>query len=187
MKFTTKQKWVVSITLGLFFLLIGLIVFWLTNVNETRKTSDNNITSVGVLECKSARPINAFFDSQTATSAEQKIKITFKDDKADKISYDYVGTYDNDKQASDDRTTFAIKYDLELGENKNKQKSLTANFSASGNTARITIYTEQDNLNADIAKFFFLGQNEYKDVGTLSADTLKRLYQGKGFTCNNTK
>ena len=182
MKVKTKNRVaLVAVSLILIFI-ICLVIYLLSTTRETIITADREMTSINILECKSISPKEPFFKTNAEKSLHE-IKITFRDDAISKIAYNFTGTYQTAKQASDDRLRSSIDYTLYISDNGLNSNGVSDTFNAIDNTMRIYLVAELQDLNAGMAKFFFISSEEYPRMSGLSNSGLADIYENKGFAC----
>ena len=179
-----SKQWVVFIIVLIVLVLgIGLIIYWLTDEKETTMSDDNNVSSIDVLECKATSLSESFFDTN-ADDELHEIKITFNEKGADKIAYEFTGTYGTNKQASDARTLSSIKYSKDVGLNGLKADKISSAFNAIENVMRIYLTIGLEDINAGVVKFFLMNTEDYERVDGAISDDFVQIYETKGFICN---
>lgn len=178
-----KWKWVVSIVTILIVISCTVGGFFLFRGSETRETANKESYAITALVCKANSPEAAFFSSNLANSVVHTVKITFKDDNADKISYSYEGKFENAEKAESIKTSFHIKYNSDMNENGLDPEGLTPSFVATDNTVRINLYAAVGNLNATVAKLFFLNSDKQDKFQTYSEKAIQKYYEKVGFKC----
>ena len=174
---------VIGTTVVLLVFLCVLGGFFLLRGTETRETSNKENYVISALICTASSPENVFFSSKLATSVKHTVKVTFKDEKADKISYSYEGELENNEKAESVMSAFHANYNIDMSNNGRDPESLTPSFVASDKTVRINLYSTVDNLNSAVAKFFFLTSEEQGKIATYSRKTVQKIYEKVGFKC----
>ena len=180
-------------------LIVGVIVFLAVAVGvtmlllqlfkgiETHESTSGGNESIGSLYCEATNPVDAFFTSTRAQNTKHEIKITFRGDTADKISYTYTGTYETEALAEQDNATLHANYNIYMGEHKVSAESLTPAFSTIENMMRISLFTKQSAINSATANLFFLGPDEYGNLKNYSGNTIQSIYKNQGFSCEFKK
>ena len=159
----------------------GLYSFF--NGNETYVSGGNEGESVSALDCKATAVSNPFFVSNTAQSVTHEIKVTFADGKANKLSYNYYGTYETPALAETANATLHADYNIYMGENGLSAERLYPTFVAVDNTVKINLFAEKGKLDVPTGKIFFLKADEAVDFFTYSSTVVSKIYNVQGFNC----
>lgn len=168
-----------------FLILTGFLVFLFINLFTEKITNTSNnsdTTRISSLYC-STRSINipnAFFDISDAESAKQAIKVIFKDEKIDNISYDADISYKEKSIAKKKEAELGIKYGLYAQDNNKKSTDLSSNFSAIDNKVKITLFSTVKQLIPAFRVVFFIDDDDLEEY---TIDTFSTLYGSKGFSC----
>ena len=177
------KKWIIIVAILVFVAIIIFLIVQALLPKETHTSSDDTTSSVGSLYCKSANPVDPFFASEKATAANHELKITLKDNRPDKMSYTYTGTFDSEETTSGVLSNMTASYNIYMGKTGIRIDELYPTFSNLGTTGIINLYLDDETFNKDTARFMFLSESDYADFDRISVNTLKSLYRTKGFTC----
>lgn len=161
---------------------LGLGCYLWLNGSETRHSQSVEKYAISSLDCTASQPNDAFFAEKNAQKRSHKVKITFREDKADKITYTYEGTFSDNTTAEAVSSRFHADYNIYMGDNGLNPESLAPTFSAADATTYINLYGSYDKLNSATEKLFFLTNDEYS--GGQSSSYLERVYGTKGFSCD---
>lgn len=182
---SNKSWWKVVAILGVA-VVFELIVLILSSERETKTSEPQAETAVSALYCKSAVPVEPFFDSRSASEALHEIKVTFNKGVPDKFSYTYSGVYGSESEADQMRSRFHADYNIYLGTNNVNQESLYPTFTFDGAKAKINLFgVGEESLNSVTARFFFLSADVVRELETYSSDELMKIYADRGFSCTD--
>ena len=174
---SSMATWIVAIAVSI---ALSVAAFMLFGSKETHISASTTETTIKSLVCNSANPKNPFFISETAETNNHELKVTYRGETADKISYNYDGSYASNSVADTAGSSLHADYNIYMGENA---ESLYPTFSVVENKLKISLYTEYRKLNTKNAILFFINADEYQGLGDYSVDDLKNLYEGQGFSC----
>ncbi|MBQ3263782.1 hypothetical protein IJH06_01585 [Candidatus Saccharibacteria bacterium] len=160
---------------------VGMVL--LLRGSETRETGSKETYAISALTCTTRSAEDAFFSLDSAISSEHTIKMTFKDEKPDKVSYSYVGEFSTAELAEKASSSYHANYNVDMGGNKMNPEKLTPAFVATDKTVKINLYSAVNELNATTAKFFFLTADEQRNLSTYSEKTIQKIYENVGFKC----
>ena len=169
---------IIAVSIGL-----GAAVFMLFRGEETHISTNTAETIIKSLVCNAANPKNPFFISETAENYNHEIKVTYRGETADKISYMYDGVYVSNSVADTAGASLHADYNIYMGENGVYQESLYPTFSVVDNKLKVSLYADYKKLNSVTAKLFFINAEEFHDLDNYSAEELSNLYAEKGFSC----
>ncbi|MBR0372846.1 hypothetical protein IJH72_02830 [Candidatus Saccharibacteria bacterium] len=167
---------------------VTVILCLLFSGKETR-TSSNNIYSTKILYCVNNNPEDSFFTDSNAINNKHEIKVTYKDDKPDKVSYTYTGKFNTSTKADNSNATLHAKYNKYMAEYDLSPTILSPTFSVVESKLKINLFTDISNINNKTGKLFFLNLDEISSLTSESADKLKDIYSDKNFSCeiNNSQ
>ena len=183
-----KKRRIRYIAIALVLFIIVIILIFLLKRSETRFSDDTAKDEISALDCKTGPIEDGFFVSETANSTSNELKITFKNQKMDKIYYSYYGVYRSEDVANADDTHLHAKYNIYMGENGVEQGSLNPNYSVVKTKYHISLYVDDyDKINPVTAKFFFIDKEDIEEFNSYPIDTLKSYYEKKNFKCEVIK
>lgn len=172
--------WIVAIAVSI---ALSVAAFMLFGSKETHISTSKTETTIKSLMCNSADPKNPFFVSETAETNNHVVKVTYRGEIADKISYNYDGSYTSSSVADTVGSSLHADYNIYMGKNGAYQESLYPTFSVVDNKLKVSLYTEYNKVNSVTAKLFFINAEEFHDLDNYSIEDLKNLYVEKGFSC----
>lgn len=170
----------IALVMGMVFLVIWI----LTNKDETRTSQGGPDSSISALNCDSSSPsTEAFFTSTSAQTQKHSIKISFVADRVRDLSYVYNGVFNSEKVAENSRAELNAKYNLYMSDNGARAESYNPVFNFSKTRVDISIYADGGKLDIALAPIFFMTNEEFSKIKTYSKDEVKKIYDEKGFTC----
>ena len=182
----TRRQIVVDVIAVL--LIAAFVIFLIIILNgrkETVTTTNTNKDKNSVIVCKSSSDLkNDVFNYFEPETHIHEIKIMLINNKMDKISYNYSGTYKSDNEAKSAHAFLHANYNEYLGKYSQKTSDFSPNFNDSGVEATISLFGTAEKVNSYTGKLFFLDSSEYYKAKSLSSDLLKKLYENKGFSCD---
>lgn len=170
-------------------LIAGVIIFivWvLTYKKEEYRTTEIANGDYTTLKCDSTSPDSPFFVSQNVQRFTHEIKTLFVGERIKEMSYRYDGVYNSDETAEHAMAVLQKNYYEYMESFSLSPESLNPVFSVNKSKSTISLYAEAKKLNAAVARLFFV-QGEDFDVFNSdknSPESLKKVYESKGFTCN---
>ena len=174
------------------FLIFAIIVIPLSylvlnffSAEETYTSASNTTTSIDSLHCSTNRLDNPFFKINNANSILHEIKITFRDNKPDLISYKLTGTFDDKKTARGQGDSTLSRLWSYLQDHGLAYNYIENSHSVIDNTASIDIIADKEKLNNITASIFSMETAEASKFGDQTMESLKRLYANKGFVCKD--
>ena len=119
-----------------------LLLMNLFKEKTTITTTTDDVTSSSSLYCttKSKDIPDAFFNLSDAESAEQAIKVIFKNNKIDNIAYNSTIVYGNAELAKKREAELNVKYGLYMQDNGKKMTDYSPNFSADDINVKINLF-----------------------------------------------
>ncbi|MBO7657440.1 hypothetical protein J6S55_02265 [Candidatus Saccharibacteria bacterium] len=166
-------------------ILIGVVVLLINlfTPKTTYTSTGGETVSTQSLYCttKSKDIPEAFFDISDAESANQSIKIIFKNKKIDNISYNADIIYKNAGDAKTAEAKLYAAYGNHLQNNGKDINAFSPNFSVVDNNVKIGLYAETKQLNNQLAKVFLIDTND--SLSSYTSKVLSTLYKSKGFNC----
>ena len=181
----TKKIIVLVVFLAVFAAVILLLVN-LFNEKTTVTTGGSEVTSSASLYCttKSTNVDGAFFDLTNATSADQAIKVLFKNNKIDNIAYNATATYQDPDVAKNAHATLQVTYGKYDKKTNSTTGDISSNFATDKNEIKINVYANNKQLNSASDKIFLIDANN-ADLDNYTPKVLSTLYKSKGFTCES--
>lgn len=182
----TKQIVVLVVFLAVFAVVV-LILVNLFNEKTTVTTGGSEVTSSSSLYCttKSKNIPDAFFDLTNADTADQAIKVLFKNKKIDNIAYNSTITYSDPDIAKNAHATLYAGYGKYVQEAGRDMNIYSPNFSVSGNELKISLYADYKQLDSKTAKIFLIDTSE-TGLDSYTSKVLSTLYKTKGFSCESS-
>ena len=183
-----KNTKIVTI-LVVFLIVFAIVILILVNLfseKTTVTTGGSEVTSSSSLYCttRSKNIPDAFFDLEKADTAEQAIKVLFRDNKIDNIAYNTTITYSDPDKAKQEEANFHARYGTYVQDNGKNMDIFSPNFAVSGNEVRISLYSDYKELNNSFAKIFLIDTTD-TSLSSYNAKVLSTLYKTKGFTCES--
>lgn len=180
-----NNKKILAVSFG-FIVVVAIVTILSINIftpKEKHISQNNNSTSINALTCKYNGTEDAFFHSNLASNELDEVKITFNDDKIDKISLTYSGEYIDNDTAKKISSEMHAKYNLYMDTTSVGFDKLSPNFSVINAKVIVSLFLSIDTLNAETAKFLFLDENEVRNISNTTINSLKKKYTTKGFSC----
>ena len=175
---------IVGIVTIILIVLIAIIIIILTNGHETHIWDDSEPKKVTALVCTAGNIDGALFTSDVANSMKNEVKITFSDDKLDKIFYSYNGVYRTNELAQQEETNLHIRYDTYMGRHEVLNSSLSPSYSTVETKVQITLYADSlEKINSVTAPLFFINEEMFGSLGKDSREKIASAYEGQGFSC----
>lgn len=163
---------------------LAAVLSVLFSKKETKTIEEKEDTVVGALYCVASNPKDPFFAPESAVEGKHEVKITFRSSKADKFAYNYYGVHDSENTADHARSEMHADYNIYMSENGIDQGTLTPVFNYDNTKSIINLFAANGNsLNPVTAKFFFLDNDEFRNLDDYSSEELEKLYVSKGFSC----
>ena len=174
--------------IGLVVVAIVLIVVMVVNVMKGDATGDVKIggeAEVTGLVCRDAILIHPALASVSMTSHTNIITASFQNSKLSSISLLYEGDYGTEKAAESAEAFVRADYnEILIKKYGEKIDIFSSNFSANGaNMQMVQTARDISRINSNTVTYFLL------DQGTniaKSPEGLKKQYEAKGFTCENS-
>ena len=166
--------------------LVGVLVFLMTILNEknTYTSADDQVVESSSLYCttKSNNIPDAFFDISDSESADQTIKVIFKNKKIDNISYSTNAIYKDNALAVKREAELNVKYGSYMQDHGREMTDFSPNFSVNGTNVKISLFATIKQLNPALAKIFLIDTND-SSLDSYTLNVLSTLYKSKGFNC----
>jgi len=169
--------------LMLIILAAGTVIWLLTNRTETHITETIKDEEKNSLACKTSHPDDPFFVAERAQNYTHEVKLLFGDEQIREASYKYESTFSSHELAENALANMHVQYNKYLSESDVNPESYNPVFSTDKTKFRISIYAEMNKFNSAVARLFFINQDEFSKIGSMSIEQLKELYEGKGFSC----
>lgn len=174
----------IAIPIIIIIIIIIVILYFLLNRHETYTSEGDTNDVVTALDCTAGRLENATFVSSTANVVTNQVKITFNNDKIDKLFYHFEGTYRDHETAEYDSGIFLANYYKHMSASNQSYESLTPTFVSAKTKTRISLYVKGRNaINKAVAKFFFVNGEDFEEYIDYSRDQVANYYQKQGFSC----
>lgn len=184
-KKTKRQIFVDIIIVALIAAFVIFLIIILNGRKETVTTTTTEKDKNSTVVCKTDKSIESgVFDFRGPKEHKHEIKVMLLNDKMDKISYTYSGTYESNKDAENAHAFLHASYNEYMGKFSQKASTFSPNFNNAGTEATINLFGQAGDINSYTGKLFFLDSNEYYKAKSLSSDMLKKLYENKGFSCD---
>ena len=164
---------------------LALVIAVVFRTEETYVSGGETTVNISSVECVSSTAETLLFDSKDAQRVENEIKMTFKSDYLDNISYNYTGTFNNNESAEVMKSNFHANYNMYMGKNNVDPEILNPIFADIKTKVNISLYVARDKMNQVIADLFFLTADDIARKEDFTASKLKKIYESKGFTCKN--
>ena len=179
-----KQKKTIYIIIAVVFIVLAIIILFLLNGSEKRTSTKKENDSITALDCKAGRMENAFFISSTANNTSHEVKVTFRNDKIDKLYYLFEGVYRTYDIADQDNANFHAKYNIHMSGNGLEQESLAPTFLTAKTKLRINLYAKnREMMNKATAVLFFIKEDDLEKFLDYSRDEATEYYKKQGFSC----
>ncbi len=162
---------------------IGIVIFLLTNKNETRKTEEVSLGVITSISCVTQEDEGAFFENDQSIDHTHKVVALFKNDRLDDISYEYIGSFESDKRAEVEVAEMHANYNNYLGDKGSDPEKLTPVFNNNGTKVRILLYADSGKLNVITAPIFFMDADEFYTISRKGSKDIENMYESKGFKC----
>lgn len=163
--------------------MIAIILYIFTNGRETHIKNSGNSYSIEILYCFNNNPAHSFFSDNNIIDNKHEIKITYRKNEANNISYTYTGVFSSKEKADNVNAILHAKYNTYMGQYNLSPTILGPVFSVVENKFKINLYASIDSINSIVSELFFLDSNEATKLKNESIDELKTLYINKGFQC----
>lgn len=179
-----------ALSFALVIALIVWVIWLLNNQHEERTSVDAGQDDLSSLECtaKEVKKDDDFlFASESTDSYEFTMKAIFNTDKLDKLTYEFNGTYASDKLAENMEAKLRAKYYKYMEQNNLGTEYLNPVLADTDDNLKISFYAERKKLTSAVAPVFMITRDEYAKTSNFSLENLKKLYEGKGFSCSTHK
>ena len=178
-----KRNMVRAIVFAVIVGIVALVILLLTYKTETHIYETYQDVDVSSLVCESNDNESAFFNSETASSVEHKVKIKYSNGTVDKLAYEFEGIYDSEESAEHDNAVLHARYNNYLGQYNIDGESLTPVFQTIDNKLRIKLYLDSyGNMNSAYGKLFYIGSGSLDTVAKKPMDETRKIYENKGFS-----
>ncbi len=178
----TRRVGGILLALLVIFIIIIFLILNSGHVTNTGGESENDV--VTALDCKANGIEGQFFSSSTANTIENQVKVTFKNDKPEKLFYVFEGVYRDYDVADHDNAVLHAKYNERMSGNGLEQGSLTPTFSTVKTKMRINLYAKEPGIiNRATAVLFFIKEDDVEKYLDYSRDEVADYYKKQGFSC----
>lgn len=173
-----------TITFIAILVVISVILTLIFRSYTTTTTVTRETVETSYIDCLSGNPDGAFFNSTSAESVSQELKVIFANDQPSKFFFTFRGTYNSNAAADQDIARFHADYNNYMADHgKLNPESLSPKFVAANTSSEISLFSDVTKLNTATAQLFFLNTDESVHLGNYSANDLQNLYKSKGFLC----
>lgn len=185
MKAKTKSQKVGSwVALGIVIvaalILVGLGVSLLFQDKDAQVTSHDAAPSLNAVICEAKSPTEPFFESTGATETEHEIKLAYRNQMVETISYSYETEYTTPEAAKEAEAKLHAQYNKYLGEHANDLEPV---FSLVEDDLTVRLYGETNDLTMGQAKLFFISQEDFEAYEDYDVDDMVKVLEGRGFSC----
>lgn len=164
-------------------LILSVLIMLLLNGSETHTSSQSEGVKISSLYCESGAPVDPFFVSPGVINPKHELKVTFRAGELDKISYNFYGTYSDNKTAETASSRLHADYNIHMGQNDVYQEIYYPTFVATGNSVKVNLYADKGTVKPATAKIFFLNSEQYANMNSYSSDDFTKVYADRGFSC----
>ena len=183
-----NNKILTLVLIGVGLIALAIFIAILVNGSETRTSEPQESNSISAVHCTAGGIEDAFFYSDKVNTIENEIKVTYNNDKIDKMYYSYNGTYRSSDVVHEDEVRLHAKYNTYMGENGQKIEDLNPAYDEMNNKLHIGFYTDNfDKINEATSVFFFINKDDISKVKKYSIEEMKKYYESKGFSCEIIK
>ena len=166
---------------------LAALLLFLMHGKETRNSTGESSEKIGVLLCKSNIPKTPFFKVTSETSSTHEIKVTFKNDTYDVFSYTYDAKFSSEAKVKEAEALLHADYNTYMSGIGLDPEGLSPAFSNATSELLINLYIPRNKLTVGTGKFAFLDEGEFTAIDHYSVNDFKKMYSGKGFTCQYTE
>ena len=170
-------------------IILGLIIFafliWVfANKNETYTSRDNNSnTHLSFIQCSAKVKTDHLFSSYASSNSNYRLKMIFKNNKIDDISFEYTDTYNSEKEAENALAAMHGSYNIYMRNQSLDPEKYNPVFIQTENQVKVSIYVENKRIVTPLAPIISLAPETIKTIDQYSPQDLKRIYERDGFTC----
>ena len=164
----------------------ALIIIILTSSKETNVSIKKDQSTLDILDCVSSSPEDPFFTHSTEIDAEHRVKTKYQNETFDGFNFTYTGTYQSTEAAEEALSWMHADYNKYIAGVDIYQEDLYPTFSAMDSKAIINLSLPKKYLNSGTAKFVFIDNEEFINLGNMTIQDLQKLYESKGFSCKTT-
>ena len=173
------------IILGCVAIIIGVFFLFRTKTTTTSDYKDQD--SISPIVCKTTNPsMDSFFNSN-ASSSLYTIKYTYKNGKADKISFTYNGDYGSSEDARYAEAVAHANYNEFMSATSKSPESFSPSFSHTNSSMQINLFGEADQLTNQTAKLFYIDSDTFASIDFSSLEEVVKNYESKNFSCTFNK
>lgn len=178
-----STKIIGAIVIIIAMIIVALLFLLFGSYRETRTSQETITSAVAALDCKSTQPLQNVFSYKSNDSATHELKITFDNERIDKINYIYTGRFTDASATENALAEMHAKYNTYMGTTEIYHEDLTPVFTVDGTEGRINLFIERKKFTAGTAKLVFLDDDEYAKMKKAGIEDVKKLYENKGFRC----
>lgn len=178
-----KIKSTVMIVILVMISLIAVLWWIFNNKNERHVSSDKEINKSQSLNCISGSHNGLFFESDMVISVKHNIKILFRNNSPNSISYIFDASYPTEQQAKTGEAILHVYYSKYMIDNGSNGEVLNPVFSVNGTEINFLLHSEWNKLDSVSAKVFLIDRNDFEQADKYDINDFAHLYENKGFIC----
>ena len=182
MKKRSKKRWIL-VSAALFIICIAILLCSLLMGDKTYYSSNHTEERSMYLVCSVQTFEEPFFPEYYSITSEHQIKIIFNNEKPNKISYTYSGTYASSELAKQVASDFRAKYNIFLNKLGVDIASFDPIFNTIDNKTTVNLFANGSNLNPATAPLFLLKPDEAMNFHNYSSNEIMDVYKTKGMAC----
>lgn len=183
-KKNNKSLIIRGISLILVICFIGIVIWLLTYSRETTTITNHDNSVSSSLECNSSHPVEPFFHSSNSTKAKHVIRLLFKNDVLNEMSYDYDASFETEDDATYAEAVLHAKYNQYMGEHRLYKDDYSPSFNVIENKVRMSIYADGKKITKSVLPLFYIPDENFEELNDLKPKDLKNIYAKQGFTCS---
>lgn len=166
---------------------LGVGTFFLFQEKTTNTSVKKDLDSVSPIICKSSNPSFESFFEDGANSSTYTIKYTFKNGKADKISFTYNGKYASAEDAEYANASAHASYNIFMSKTSKDSGVFSPSFSNTDSSMQINLFGDVKDLTSLTAGIFYIDADTFKKIDFTSLDEVVKNYENKNFSCTFNK
>lgn len=172
------------------FVIIGIALFIIATIlllrfllkGKTKTTGEwTSARTTESLSCKANNLPYPVYETSSVLDSVTQINATFDSNKINSISLLRKANYTSADMAKIENDALIAAMNTDFGENGMKAFALDATFNVDNNTAQMSLYANQSDLNNNSVEYFMLDDLPSK------IDDYQKAYQAKGFKCEVAK
>lgn len=183
MKQINAKKSVIYVFVAGIAIALIIVAVLLFKPKTTYVEGGEEIYTIDLLDCRISEHEGAFFNSKIADEALHEIRVTFRENKIDKIYYEYKTSFSSEEVAKSQNAEMHANYNIYMGNKGIEPGKLDPRFSTIDNETTVSLIAEKGDLALSNVSLFFLDANDFQKINSRSIEEMKKLYEGKGFKC----